>query len=147
MGPARVRYDGVVRKVFVALASATALAGPGARAEEDAGALGAEMRCEHVDAPGRVRCEVEARVSAGESIADGDVIIVRTPAFITPLRGRIGPGDAVTREAQVWRWALALGARERGSGDLEARVRVVVCRAAACLPRDAPLKVRVVVGD
>src|SRR5258708_7056589 len=80
--------------------------------------------------PGRVRCEAEAHVASGESIAAGDVIIVRTPTFIRALRGRIGPHDATTREAEVWRWSLALAAREKGSGDVEARVRLVVCRGA-----------------
>jgi hypothetical protein len=114
---------------------------------QDAGALRAEMRCEHIDGPGRVRCEVEARVAVGESIAAGDVVIVRTPPFVTALRGRIGPHDATTREADVWRWALALAARERGSGDVEARVRLVTCRSGQCAPREAPVVGRVVVGE
>jgi hypothetical protein len=105
------------------------------------------MRCEHVEVPGRVRCEVEAHVASGESIAVGDVVIVRTPTFIGALRGRIGPHDATTREPEVWRWSLALAAREKGTGDVEARVRLVVCRSAACQPREAPITTRVVVGE
>ena len=100
-----------------------------------------------MDGPGRVRCEVEARVAPGESIAGGDVVIVRTPPFVAALRGRIGPHDATTREAEVWRWALALAARERGSGEVEARVRLVVCRGATCTPRETPIAARVVVGE
>src|SRR5258708_20795482 len=100
----------------------------GQGAANDAGTIRAEMRCERIDAPGRVRCEVEARVAPGESIAVGDVIIVRTPPFVTALRGRIGPRDATLREPEVWRWALALAARVRGNGDVEARVRLFVAR-------------------
>src|ERR1700677_3811772 len=89
---------------------------------DDAGAgtpTRATMTCERVDAPGRVRCDVEARVATGESIAWGDVVITKTPAFVGALRGRIGPHDATTHDAEVWRWALALVAREKGSGDVE----------------------------
>jgi hypothetical protein len=105
------------------------------------------MKCENVEVPGRVRCEVEAHVASGESIAVGDVMIVRTPTFIRALRGRIGPHDATTRDAEVWRWSLALAAREKGNGDVEARVRLVVCRGAACQPRVMPVVARVVVGE
>jgi hypothetical protein len=105
------------------------------------------MICERVDAPGRVRCDVEARVGTGESIQWGDVVIARTPAFVGALRGRIGPHDATAREAEVWRWALALVARDRGSGDVEGRVRLVVCKGGACAPREVPVVGRVVVGE
>jgi len=145
----------VVRKpafVVASLALTRALghpgpaAGPAAR-HQDAGATRVEMRCARIDAPGRVRCEVEARVGGGESISSGDVVIARTPGFVRALRGRIGPHDATTREADVWRWALALAANEKGSGDVEVRVRLVVCRAGPCTPREVPAVGHVVVGD
>ena len=124
-----------------------AAAAPPAGAQADAGATRATMTCEHVDAPGRVRCDVEARVAAGETITWGDVEIVKTPALASALRGRIGPHDATVREADVWRWALALVAHERGNGDVEARVRLVVCKAGACGPRQVDVVGRVLVGD
>jgi hypothetical protein len=133
-----------VRKIFVIPACAFAVH---SAVQEDPVAVRAEMRCERIEAPGRVRCEVEARVAPGQTIATGDVVIVRTPAFVTALRGRIGPHDATTREAEVWRWGLALAAREKGTGDVEARVRVVVCRGAACTPHETPVTGRVVVGE
>jgi len=105
------------------------------------------MPCERVDAPGRVRCDVEARVATGESISWGDVVITKTPAFVGPLRGRIGPHDATTHDAEVWRWALALVAREKGSGDVEATVRMVVCKGEACTPREVGVTGKVVVGE
>ena len=105
------------------------------------------MTCEHVDSPGRVRCDVEARVGPGESIAWGDVVIARTPPFASALRGRISPHDATARDPDLWRWALALVAREKGTGDVEARVRLVVCKAGVCTPREVPVVGRVVVGE
>jgi hypothetical protein len=151
-----IRHE-AVRKVFVVLGFAVAEGHAGAvhaqQVPDDAGATSAtratraEMRCEHVDAPGRVRCEVEARVGPGDSIRFGDVVIVRTPPFLTALRGRIGPHDATTRESGVWRWALALAAHSKGSGSVDARVRLIVCRGAVCEPRETQAAGQVVVGD
>jgi hypothetical protein len=144
-----------VRTVGVAFASLLgALVMAGRALGDDAGAASttaATMTCERVDAPGRVRCDVEARVATGESIEWGDVVIAKTPPFLGALRGRIGPHDTTAREAGLWHWALALVARERGSGDVEARVRLVVCkspggRAEVCAPREVPVTGRVVVG-
>jgi hypothetical protein len=104
------------------------------------------MTCDRADAPGRVRCEVEARVGPDESIAWGDVVIVDTPPFVAALRGRIGPDDATAREAHTWRWALALAIKQRGSGTVEARVRLVACRGDRCAPRILPVKGLVVAG-
>jgi hypothetical protein len=139
-----------VRKLSVGLAlgagSILAL-GAGAYAQDDAGTPRATMTCEHVEGPGRVRCDVEARVGPGESISWGDVVIARTPAFASALRGRIGPHEATAHEADLWRWALALVARDKGSGDVEARVRLVVCKAGVCAPREMPVVGHVVVGE
>ncbi|MDP8999642.1 MAG: hypothetical protein M3O46_05970 [Myxococcota bacterium] len=146
MGPILIRQL-AVWKLLVVLACAEVLGQGHASRAQDAGMPRAEMRCERIDAPGRVRCEAEVRVVAGESIAMADVIIIHTPPFVRALRGRIGPHDATTREAEVWRWALALAARAKGSGDVEARARLVVCRKEGCEPREAPIVAHVVVGE
>jgi hypothetical protein len=135
-----------VQSVFTALAALAASAASAAFAQEDAGAPLATMTCDRTAAPGRVRCEVEARVGPGESIAWGDVVLVRMPPFTTALRGRIGPHDASVREAGLWRWAFAVVARDRGSGEIEGRVRVVVCRDQTCALREIPVLGRVVAG-
>jgi hypothetical protein len=126
---------------------AVALATTPSQAEGDAGALKVSMSCERVDGPGRVRCEVEARAPAETSITWGDVVLLEAPPFVTVLRGRIGPRDAVVHEPDVWRWALALVAKEKGSGEVKARVRVVVCHAGACTPSEAGVVGTVVAGD
>jgi hypothetical protein len=107
----------------------------------------ATMSCAPVSGPGRVHCEVEARVEAGQSIRWADVILVATPPFVSALRARIGPRDATQRTARSWRWAFALVARERGSGDVEGTVRLVVCREAVCLPEKVPVRAQVAVGE
>jgi hypothetical protein len=125
-----------------ALGAATVLA----RADSDGGVVAPTLTCEHVTDPGRVPCEVEARVEAGESIAWGDVVLLRTPVFTTALRGRIGPHDASVREPTLWRWRFALVARQRGSGDLSGRVRMVVCRGDSCAAREVEVAVKIEVG-
>ena len=108
-----------------------------------------KMTCERIQQPGRIRCEVEARAPAStatSAIRWGDVEIVQVPAFIVPLKGRIGPRDATTREPEVWRWAFALAAREKGAGDVQARARLVACRGERCATRVVPVSARVVVG-
>jgi hypothetical protein len=118
-----------------------------AHADSDAGAPRVSMTCEHVDGPGRVRCDVEARVSPGESIAWGDVVILRTPPFAGALRGRVGPHETTVREPEIWRWALALVARKRGTGDVDAQVRLVVCEGKVCTPIEVGVVGHVVAGE
>ena len=117
------------------LPDAAQLEGPGAR-----------VTCEHPSVPGRVRCEIEAHPAAGESIAWGDAVLASVPPFATALRGRIGPSDTLERTPERWRWAFALVARERGQGDLTARVRLVICHGTACAARELPVTGRVGVG-
>ena len=81
-----------------------------------------------------------------ESIAWGDVVLLASPAFLTPLRARIGPHDATIRASSTWRWEFALAARTTGSGDVVGRARLVVCRDKTCLPREIPLVGHVVIG-
>jgi hypothetical protein len=118
-----------------------------AHADSDAGPPRVSMTCDHVEGPGRVRCEVEARVPPGESITWGDVIILRTPAFAGALRGRIGPHEATVRDPDVWRWALALVARTKGTGDVDARVRLVVCQGKVCAASEVSVLGHVVAGE
>jgi hypothetical protein len=134
-----------VRSAILAAFSALALTVAPAVAQEDA-APRATLTCEHVSAPGRVRCEVEARVPAGNSISWGDVVLQRVPPFAIALRGRIGPHDASVREPGLWRWPFALVAREKGAGDLEGQVRIVVCKDRSCAAQDVAMVGRVEVG-
>lgn len=114
--------------------------------------VSASIECAPATEPGRLRCEVVARAAAPLVLRWGDVEIVSTPDFVTPLRGRIGPRDAVTREPETLRWALALVAKSRGSGDVHARVRLVACEsggdggAERCSPYVSEAVGRVLVG-
>jgi hypothetical protein len=147
--PILIRLERVGKlRVVVAMVAPLVLGANPSRADGgDAGTARAAMRCERADQPGRVRCEVEARVGEGESITWGDVVLTRTPSFVGALRGRIGPHDATARDPDVWRWALALVAHEKGTGDVEGRVRLVVCKDGKCAPRETAVTGHVVVGE
>lgn len=135
---------------MTALGVAALAASGAARGDGDAGdaaAVRATLTCERADGPGRVRCDVEARVVPGSSISWGDVVLTKTPSFASALRGRIGPRDATVHEPDVWRWPLALVARDKGTGDVEGRVRLVVCQGGKCAPRVLDVTGRVVVGE
>jgi hypothetical protein len=106
----------------------------------------ASMQCEPNAEPGRVRCTVEARARTGAVIRWGDVVIAAAPERMAPLRGRISPAEATTRDDGVWRWGLALVARERGTFDVRVRARLVVCEADRCAPFEVEAAVPVVVG-
>jgi hypothetical protein len=121
----------------------------GARAGVDAGTDPATLRatvvCDQPAAPGRLRCDVEARGKQG-TLRWADVEIVKAPGFIAPLRGRAGPREATTRENDLWRWSLGLVSRERGEGDVTARVRAVVCEGEVCTPEEVVALGHVKVG-
>jgi len=106
--------------------------------------LRATLVCDPPAAPGRLRCDVEARGHRG-ALRWADVEIVRAAPFIAPLRGRAGPREAATHEDDLWRWSLGLVARDHGEGDVTVRVRAVVCDADACTPQVTAAVAHVVV--
>ncbi len=110
------------------LGLAFALVPRAARATE--GEVHASMQCDRVSEPGRVRCAVDVRLDGGRAIAWADVEILALPDFASALKGRIGPQDALARDATTTKWALGLVARRAGVGEARARVRVVACDAA-----------------
>jgi hypothetical protein len=102
--------------------------------ESDVKDVKASMQCDRASEPGRVRCSVETRIEGGRTIAWADVEILSLPEFASALKGRIGPQDAVARDATSAKWGLGLVAKRAGQGDVRARVRIVACEA----PRSAP---------
>jgi hypothetical protein len=130
----------------VIVLGAAVLRGGVAVAEEPAHAT-AKVECAHASEPGRVRCEVEVRVPAGTVLKWADVVVTKTPPFAQALRARVGPLEAIAREDTVWRWAMALAARGRGTGELGAQIRIVSCVKEACVPAELEVAAEVVVGE
>jgi hypothetical protein len=111
--------------------------------------LTATMQCDRAAEAGRVRCSIEARAGDGRTIGWADAVLLSLPDFASALKGRIGHADATSREASHIRWALGLVARRAGQGEARARVRAVVCEAAApsrCVPVTVEVHAIVVVG-
>jgi hypothetical protein len=82
-----------------------------ASSENEAKDVKASMQCDRASEPGRVRCSVEARIEGGRTIAWADVEILSLPDFASALKGRIGPQDAVARDATSAKWGLGLVAQ------------------------------------
>ena len=122
-----------------------AAAGADTEVLADPAVLRATLVCDQPAAPGRLRCDVEARGHRG-AIRWADVEIVDVAGFIAPLRGRVGPREASTREDDLWRWSLGLVARDRGDGDVKVRVRAVVCDGGQCSPEVTAAAAHVTVG-
>jgi hypothetical protein len=106
-----------------------------------------KVECAHAPEPGRVRCEVEARVPAGTVLKWADVVVSKTPPFASALRGRVGPIDASVHEETVWRWPIALAARARGTGEITVRVRLVTCVKEACAASELDAQGEIGVGE
>ena len=109
--------------------------------------LTALATCPPADAPGRVKCTAEVHVPAGAKIAWADVVISSAPAFVVPLRGRIPPSDATETRDDVWKFAFAIVAKQRGHGDLVLRARATVCQGDACHPEEKEIRTVVSVGE
>ena len=130
---------------IAAMVLLSAVVSPEALADEPATGLSASLTCEAQSAPGRFRCDVEVRVADGE-LRWADVQVVKTADFILPLRGRLGPRDASSHERDIFRWSLGFVAKDRGTGEVTARVHGVVCRGESCVPTTVDVTGRVAVG-
>jgi hypothetical protein len=97
---------------------------PNVRAER--ALLNARVECAPASGPGRILCELNASTAAGKLVWV-DALVVQVPRFARPLRSRIaaqvGVDPLTTAKAM-----LALVASEPGQGELELRVRAVVCQ-------------------
>jgi len=121
---------------------------PAVRAEGSA--LSARMECAPATGPGRIVCELNVSASSG-TLAWVDALVVQAPPFARPLRSRVtlqvGPAGALGAASAK----LALVASELGRGELQLRVRSVVCRESSsgesCGPEVVPVVAVVLVGQ
>ena len=114
---------------LAAMAAGTTLASDASAQTSSESDVKASMQCDRASEPGRVRCTVETRIEGGRTLAWADVEILSLPDFASALKGRIGPQDAVARDATSAKWGLGLVAKRAGQGEVRARVRVVACEA------------------
>ena len=121
---------------------------PAANAEGSV--LSARVECASATGPGRIVCELNVSASSGKLVWV-DALVVQAPPFARPLRSRVvlqvGPAGALgTASAK-----LALVASELGRGELQLRVRGVVCRESpsgeSCGPEVVPVVAVVAAGQ
>ena len=68
----------------------------------------------------------------GATLRWADVQILAAPSWITVLRGRLGPDDAVARSPSALHYRFSLVAKGTGRAEAELRVRAVVCEGDTC---------------
>jgi len=136
---ARVRLQN--RAAAFALTAAIVLAAaPSSSAQEPE--LRARLACPAATSPGRVVCVLE--VSAASSrLVWLDALVVQAPAFARPLRSRLVARVAANGSSSL---KLALVATEPGQGELQVRVRSVLCQEGAngdfCGPSVLPVSAK-----
>ena len=140
-----------VRRCARALLLAFAWLATASSGQAEGTPLLAHVECPRATAPGRIVCEVTANAATGRLVWV-DALVVRAPAFARPLRSRVvapvssegAPGNPNSASAK-----LALVASELGTGELEVRVRAVICSETAsgewCGPELASVTAPVVV--
>ena len=106
------------------------------------------MECDRAEQPGRVRCSVEVRTASPRTITWADVAILQLPEFATALKGRIGPDETTSRDANSVKWAFGLVAKRAGQGEARVRVRLVACEAnnTKCAPQSTEVRAMLNVG-
>jgi hypothetical protein len=109
----------------------------------DGALLAAHVECARASAPGRIVCDVHATASAGKLVWV-DALVVQAPSFARPLRSRVVAQIVPAGSPAAASAKLALVASELGKGELELRVRGVVCSDAPSGEWCAPEVVRVV---
>lgn len=109
--------------------------------------LTATLSCDALSAPGRLRCSLAAELPIESArIEWADIVVLRAPSFLQPLRGRLALREADIQKERSVRWTLALVAKAEGTGELVLRVRAVTCdveRRCAPTMLDVTAKVRV----
>jgi hypothetical protein len=91
---------------------------------------------------------VEIRSASPRTIAWADFAILQLPDFASALKGRVGPGDAMARDANSVKWAFGLVARRAGQGEARVKVRVVTCESEGvkCAAQSTEVRAMINVG-
>jgi hypothetical protein len=107
---------------MVALVLAVA---PSSSAEEPE--LRAQLTCPAAASPGRIVCVLDVSAASGRLVWL-DALVVQAPTFVRPLRSRLVVPVAANGSSSL---KLALVASEAGQGELQLRVRGVLCHESA----------------
>lgn len=111
--------------MIVRLALALLLATTPALAEADPFTV--DLACEPELGSTRLICKVDYASASGSRLRWADAVVTAAPSFAHPLRSRVLA--TVERDGASARARVALVTNGPGSGTLQLRARVVVCRA------------------
>ena len=107
--------------------SAIVLAAPSTLSADAPPTVFATATCTPASKPGRIKCravlELPIEVAAKRRIAWGELVVVSAGAGISPLRGRLGPLDAETRDDARIAWSFSVAAAEAGDRTMEVALR------------------------
>jgi len=138
---------GFARRLWLAALASSLVLASVAEADSAAPSLSARVTCAPAKTPGRILCDLAIAAPSGKLVWV-DVLVVKAPPFARPLRSRVVAqlGALGTASAK-----LALVASELGKGELELRVRGVLCHEGPngewCGPEVAPISGVVEVGQ
>jgi hypothetical protein len=84
----------------------------------------ATVSCTAANKPGRIRCRavLELPLASTNKISWSEVRIVSSDPSVTPLRGRLGPFDAESRDDKRVVWAFSVAASEVGERSMRVRM-------------------------
>lgn len=90
----------------------------------------ATVSCAAAAKPGRIRCraalELPIEAAAARRIRWAELVVVRADPGVTPLRGRLGPLDAETRDDARWTWSFSVAAADFGERSMDVAVRSAI---------------------
>lgn len=98
----------------------------------------AELACRPEAAPGRLLCELRYAALAGARLTWADALVTAVPAFVRPLRSRLGPDRFGEADGAKRSLSLAFVASQDGAGQVTVRARAVICRGEGAEERCRP---------
>jgi hypothetical protein len=107
--------------------SAISIGSPRALCADASPAVFATVTCTPASKPGRIKCravlELPIEAASKRRLGWGELVVVSAGAGVTPLRGRLGPLDAETRDDARIAWSFSVAAAEVGERTMDVALR------------------------
>jgi hypothetical protein len=115
------------RLTITLLLAAMGVGAPRVLSADAAPTVFATATCTPASKPGRIKCravlELPIEAAAKRRLAWGELVVVSAGAGISPLRGRLGPLDAETRDDARIAWSFSVAAAEVGERTMVVALR------------------------
>ena len=107
--------------------SVISIAAPRALSADASPTVFATATCTPASKPGRIKCraalELPIEAASKRRLAWGELVVVSAGSGISPLRGRLGPLDAETRDDARIAWSFSVAAAETGDRTMQVALR------------------------